>query len=107
MKMGIEVQVDAEAVNKMVTDAILESAIGKTLREVVEKKVADLGRSYNNPIELAVDREVQVLVSSMVNEKFKPLIAERVNELVTEELVTRIAGAAWDSLIAQLDRLRR
>ena len=105
--MGIEVNVDADAVNKMVTDAILDSAIGKTLREVVEKKVKDLGQSYNNPIELAVDREVQLLVSSLVNEKFKPMIASRVNELVTDELVSRIATAAFDCLIAQLDRLRR
>lgn len=33
--MQIDVNVDAAAVNKMVTDAILESAIGETLREVV------------------------------------------------------------------------
>lgn len=105
--MGIEVNVDADAVNKMVTDAILESAIGKTLREVVEKKVADLSKSYNNPIELAVDREVQLLVSSIVHEKFQPIIAARVNELLTEEMVTRIATAAWENLIAQFDKLRR
>lgn len=105
--MGIEVNVDADAVNKMVTDAILESAIGKTLREVVEKKVADLGESYNNPIELAVDREVQLLVSSMVNEKFKPLIASRVTELMTDEMVSRISTAAWESLIDNFDKIRR
>ncbi len=105
--MGIEVQVDAEAVNKMMTDAILDSAIGKTLREVVEKKVAELGSSYNNPIAAAVDREVQLLVSSIVNEKFKPMIAARVQELLTEEMVTRISTAAWENLITQMDRLRR
>lgn len=105
--MNIEVNVDADTVNKMVTDAILDSAIGKTLREVVEKKVAELAKPYNNPIELAVDREVQLLVSSLVNEKFKPMIAARVNELLTEEMVTRIATAAWENLIAQFDRLRR
>jgi hypothetical protein len=105
--MSIEVNVDAAAVNKMVTDAILDSAIGKTLREVVEKKVADLGKSYNNPIELAVDREVQLLVSSMVNEKFKPMIAAKVAELMTDEMVSRISTAAWENLIAQFDKLRR
>jgi hypothetical protein len=105
--MGIEVQVDADAVNKMVTDAILDSAIGATLREVVTKKVQELGRSYDNPIEKAVDREVQLLVSSMVNEKFKPMIADRVTALMTDELVSRIATAAWENLIAQFDRMRR
>lgn len=105
--MNIDVNVDAAAVNKMVTDAILDSAIGKTLREVVEKKVKDLGQAYNNPIELAVDREVQLLVSSMVNEKFKPMIATRVNELMTEEMVTRICSAAWENLMTNFDKLRR
>lgn len=105
--MNIEVNVDADTVNKMVTDAIMDSAIGKTLREVVEKKVADLGKGYNNPIELAVDREVQLLVTSLVNEKFKPLIATKVNELMTDELISRISLAAWENLIAQFDRLRR
>lgn len=105
--MSIQVEVDAEAVNKMVTDAILNSAIGTTLRSVVERKVADLGRSYNNPIELAVDREVQVLVSSLVSEKFKPMIAARVNELLTEEMASRICTAAWENLVAQLDKMRR
>lgn len=105
--MAIEVNVDADAVNKMVTDAILDSAIGKTLREVVEKKVKDLGSSYNNPIEAAVDREVQLLVLKLVQEQFKPLIAARVNELMTEELVSRIATAAWENLVAQFDRMRR
>jgi hypothetical protein len=105
--MSIEVKVDAEAVNKMVVDAILESAIGATLREVVSKKVAELGKSYNNPIEIAVDREVQLLVSSIVNEKFKPMIATKVNELMTDEMVSRISQAAWENLVSQFDRLRR
>lgn len=105
--MGIEVNVDAAAVNKMVTDAILESAIGATLREVVEKKVAELGRAYDNPIEKAVDREVQLLVSSLVNEKFRPMIATKVNELMTDEMVSRISQAAWENLVAQFDRMRR
>jgi len=105
--MSIEVHVDADAVNKMVTDAILESAIGKTLREVVEKKVAELGRAYNNPIEAAVDREVQLLVLALVNQKFKPAIEARVNELVTDELMLRIATAAFESMVDQFDKMRR
>ena len=76
-------------------------------REVVEKKIADLGKSYNNPIELAVDREVQLLVTSMVNEKFKPMIAAKVTELMTDEMVSRISTAAWENLITQFDKLRR
>lgn len=105
--MDIEVNVDSDAINKMVTDAILDSAIGKTLREVVEKKVNDLGKSYNNPIEAAVDREVQLIVQKLVQDQFKPMIEARVNELLTEEMTTRIVTAAWENLIAQFDRMRR
>jgi len=105
--MAIEVNVDSAAINKMMTDAILDSAIGKTLRDVVENKVADLGKSYNNPIAAAVDREVQLLVQKMVNDQFKPMIAARVNELMTDELVSRIATAAWETLITQIDRVSR
>jgi hypothetical protein len=105
--MSIKIDVDAEAVNKMVTDAILDSAIGETLRAVVSKKVEALSKEYNNPVELEVDRQIQLIVKDLVQEKFKPMIAAKVNELMTEELVGRISTRAWENLLEQFRRYDR
>jgi hypothetical protein len=100
------IEVSSEAVNKMVVDAIMNSAIGATLNEVVSKKVADLGKSYNNPIELEVDRQIRLIIHEIVEEKFKPIIRATVENALTEDLGQRISLAAWSSLLEQFNRYK-
>lgn len=104
--MNIDVKIDADTVNKMVTDAILGSVIGDKLREQVEKQVATIGTGYNDPVKLAVEREVQLLVNSIVNTQFKPLIESKVRELLTDQMVSDIATASWNSLLNQIDKIK-
>jgi len=104
--MQVDVNLDADTVNKMVTDAILGSVIGDRLREVVTKQVETIGTGYNDPVKLAVEREVQLLVNNIVNEQFKPMIEAKVRELVTDQLMSDIALASWRSLMANIEKIK-
>ena len=46
----MELKIDPEAVNKLVSDAILNSAIGEAIKTAIAKETANLTRSYDNPL---------------------------------------------------------
>lgn len=95
--MNIEVNVSPEQINKAVADAIIESAIGKELDRVIKQEVEKLGRSYNNPIEIAVQREIQNKVVDVVRENYSDFIKAKVTEAVTEKFTEDLFLKLWNS----------
>jgi hypothetical protein len=57
--MEFKVDINAENINKTITEAISKSAIGVELEKVIKKQVAGLSKSYNNPLDAVVGQEIQ------------------------------------------------
>ena len=95
----VAVEVDDKAVNKMVADAILNSALGERLREIVKEQLDTLRNSYNNPIKAAVERQINLVVTSIVENEFRGNIEQVVREQLTPEITAEVARKAWASLI--------
>ena len=56
--MELNVNIDPEQINKMVADAVLESALGDAVKKVINEQVKKLSSSYNNPLDSVVQQHI-------------------------------------------------
>lgn len=97
--MEINVEIKPEQINEAVTNAIIESAIGKHLREVIQKQLKMLDTSYNNPIEPVVKEIIHKEISKLIQETYGEMIRQKVKEQLTEEFVTELVAKLWERFI--------
>jgi len=93
--VDIKVDVDAEAVNQMVAQAILDSAIGTRIKQAADKVAREYSLSWQNHIRDAVRREVDRHIRDFVSGEFGPLIKEKVREYLTDEVAAELIDKAW------------
>ena len=99
-------EMDADAVNKVVASAILDSTLGTHLRAIAEKQLQELRSGYKNPIEDAIRSEVYKVVETLVREEFRPKIEAIVRERITDEVISVCTDAAWTSLQNAISKAR-
>lgn len=95
-------ELTGDQVNKFLSDAILKSQIGEVVKKAVEKSIADLSKSYENPFDAVVKREVLNLIEKEVHSQYKPLLEERIKAAMkhwaTNEVLDKIVEAATERL---------
>ena len=100
--MDLKVNIDSEQINKMVADAVLNSAIGEQIKTQVQKNVDELGRSYNNPIDAVIKKHVNDLILKCLmaehGESLKAKVHEAISGKITDEFVNKVMDAGWRNL---------
>ena len=99
--MDIKVDISLEAINKAVSDAIINSAIGKELDRIIKDQVSKLTRSYDNPIEAVVKSEIHKCISDVVRTQFGEQIQAMVAEKVTEQFTSDLFNRMWDAFVSR------
>lgn len=97
--MEINVNVDAEAINKEITEAVAKSAIGKEIKRVIEEKVKELSTSYNNPLSRVVGREIEKMLRQLIEEEYMGQIKEFVRKQMSDDFVKDILGKMWKAYL--------
>lgn len=100
--MDFKVDIDPEQINKEVSEAILKSAIGKQLKESIEKEVKNLGGLYNNPMDTVIRGEVNKVIKELIAEKYQDQIRAEVEKHITDKVVSDITGKAWEAFIGSI-----
>jgi hypothetical protein len=103
---GIEVQIDAEAINKQVSEAILDSALGKQLESAIDVLFRDY--EFTTVLNKAVERELDRILSIKVREAFElPAVQKQVASVVlaklTDKVMIELAGRAIDYMLRNRD----
>jgi transposase len=99
--MEVKVNIpEPEDINKSITAAIAQSAIGVKLREVIEAELAKLSNTYNNPIEKVVQDEIRKLLYQIIRDEYEEPIKEKIREILTEELLSEITFRALEAWTA-------
>lgn len=88
----MDLKIDPEQVEKFLAEKVLESGLGKKIKEAVDKELEQLGRSSwshgQGAISMAIKQEVQDVARSLLQEEFRPLIEEKIRELLTAEALS-------------------
>ena len=95
--MDLKVNIDAASINAELQSAIAKSAIGEALNKIIKDKVDSWSRSYENPITHIVDNEIQKAVSELIRTKYIDQIKAIVAEKVTEKFTVDLLGQLWEA----------
>jgi len=95
--MELNVNIDPDQINKMVSDAVLDSALGEQVKKTIAEQVKAMSGSYNNPLEAVIKLHIsdivqQVLINDYADE-LKTKIAESVAEKMKNEFISDIIEA--------------
>lgn len=94
----MELKLDPNDVNKLVAEAVLNSAIGEAVKKAVEKEIAKLSGSWDNPLESVVRNHVCDITRDVLNKEHGDAIRERVKAALTsklsQEFIDRVCEAA-------------
>ena len=93
--MDININVDAEAINKQITEAVAKSAIGEELKKVVDREVKKISNSYENPLGVVVGREIEKMLRKLIEEEYIGKIKEFVSARMSDEFVKNILDKMW------------
>ena len=97
--MELNVNLNPEMINKMVAEAVLDSAIGEQVRAQVQKNVDELGKTYNNPIDAVIKKHISDLILQCLVAEHDTLLRDKIHEAIsgkiTDEFVNKVMEAAW------------
>lgn len=82
----MELKIEPEAVNKLVADAVLNSAIGEAVKKAVEKEIANLSLGYNNPLENVIRNHVAEIARTVLREEHGEAIKARLSAALAQRL---------------------
>lgn len=93
-----EVSIKPEDIDKFVKDAFMECAIGKQLKDGIQKSFNELFNSYRNPVQEFVKEEIKKLVCEYLKqEDVKPKIMAAIAKGITPEIIElMISNAAYE-----------
>jgi hypothetical protein len=101
--MAIEVNITPEQINEAVGQAIVDSAIGQSMKKLLEEKVKELGNPYSGLLPKVLEQEVALVLREMIREEpYATMIREKVKEKLTDEIVYKVTNAAYDSFFEKL-----
>jgi len=98
----MQINIEPEQINKLVSGAILESCLGKEMKKAIEKAVADVSKVDYRVIANVVNTEVRNTVRELVTTEYREQIKTIVQEAMTTEVVHKIVDAAMKALIEKI-----
>jgi len=99
----MEIKIDEATLNQAVTDAVVKSAIGKQLEDVIRKALSDLN-GWNSPLKKAVEQVVHDEIIKLVRTQYAETIKAAVAKSLDDRLINELWTASWQALQAKLDR---
>ena len=98
--MDVKVDIDAEAINKHVADAIIDSAIGETLREEINNQVKALSKPiYDNPLKKVIEAEISKAIYQIVMKEMSDDIRKAAREQLTDKILIEFCSKALDAML--------
>lgn len=100
--MDLKIDINPEQINKLVAEAVLNSAIGEQVKTQVQKNVDELGKSYNNPIGGVIKKHINDLILQCLMKEHSELLRAKVHEAlsgkITDEFVDKVMDAGWRNM---------
>lgn len=96
----MKLKIDAQAVNDMVVDAILKSALGEAVRTAIDREIANINKSHDNPIEAVVRNHVAEIVHDVLVKEYGETILQKASAALAQQLsndfIDRVCEKAAD-----------
>lgn len=104
--MAIEVNIDGEAINAAVTQAVVDAVIGEQMTKAINDALKSTGFGRPSAVEQVVSQEVQKIIRDVLETDYAEEIREAVKAAMIEEGVAKIASASVQALMAEIEKAR-
>lgn len=102
----MELEIKPEDIDRFVKEAVLKSALGKTISDALAKLFA----GYNSPIDDAIKQHVRFIADEVIREKFtgtiRAAIVAHVEKKVTPEIIDEITSKSVDKMVSAVSESR-
>lgn len=96
----MELKINPEDVNKLVADAVLNSAIGEAIKKSIVKEMGNLNRTFDNPIDTVIRNHVSEITRNILIAEYGETIREKMkvilSEKLSDEFISRVCDKAAD-----------
>lgn len=104
--MQFNVEINPDEVNKQVSEAIINSALGEKLKAAINKRMDDiLGGGWNDPgiVKTVVDEEVRNIIRTMLQSdefqtQMQAMVRKWFEEKFSDALIDDALDRLWDKL---------
>lgn len=97
-------QLTPDQINEFVAKAVLDSQLGDAVKASVQRVMADLQKSYNNPFDEVIKRHVIQLIDAEVMKTYAPLLEAGIKQALQDKMTNDFINSVID---AGFERLRR
>lgn len=95
--MDLKVEINAEDLNKQVTEAIAKSAIGEALKEQIDKTVVEMSKGWNNPYENIIKQHISQEIEKVLSEDYQEAMNDFVKSKMTDEFVQSLFTKVFEA----------
>jgi len=96
----MELNLDADAINKFVTDAILKSALGEKIKKSVDEVLKDFEYSYKNPVRELITDMIRIQIKGyMETPEVSAKIKEHIANKFTSEFIDEVLKKSVENAI--------
>lgn len=108
--MDIKVDINPEEVNRQVSAAIINSALGQTLKDEIEKKVSEMFKAGWNEksivskvVEIQIERAIQEeLKADEIRARIQIAVKAVLEEKLTDGFITQAISTLWGRISDKL-----
>lgn len=104
----MEIEIKVEDIDKFVKEKFMECAIGKHIKDAIQKSVTELFSSHRNPVQDFVKEQIRILVGEYISqEDVKPKIMAAIAKGLSSETIELIVSNAAYDLQKRIDEAGR
>ena len=94
--MDLSVNIDPEAINKEIVEAVSKSAIGDALSKTIKEEVEKMKNSYSSPYAGIISSEIKILVQKIIRDEYKDALEQFVRTNISQEFTDKLLNKLWD-----------
>lgn len=95
----MNIEISSAAINEYLAKAILDSAIGTSLKAAIDAETSRITGNYDNPYKRAIEAEILKLVREVFEQEFAEKVREEIRQKISEKFVSELLGTLWDKFL--------
>lgn len=97
-----EIKVDPETVNKVVSEAIVKSALGVNLEKSINSAMKECVEGYNSPVKKLVERHITEAIQQVLDKDYRDKIIAEISKRLSNEHIDKIVSASVEKALSML-----
>jgi len=102
--MDIKIDMDKDTINQEIASAIIQSVLGDHIKEAIQFTLNKADSPYANSVQKVVEIEVATIIKNLLQNEYHDKLKEAVRQRITDEVVQKVIGAAWDCFFEKLHK---